>query len=352
MALAGIFLPVIVGSIVAILSFLAAAVATAGFVVLIVTYFILKRHFNHGGNSFKFGTAFWLDVAAAIALFVASLFFGIGICCNVCGGRRKERQQDDATMYNRLFAEQQEPEHPAEERINMEHMDTTHHAENETPKFVPYGHSKTGSVDTGAGSTAANLYYPPNQEVYEERPGDSSVALVPAPVQQTTYATVPATGDNGVRSGAPVLGPEREMAPEWYNGQRGSTALSSQLHSLEGSEYEDAATAPSSEHFVDARVGTPAYAPGRTTATTTTTTNALPYMGTTTTAAPTMRSAAPHVGAYDPEPALPSNLRGGSVPQELNDSWFLPGSSSQANELPGYQGGRPGVYPQEKRGVL
>lgn len=349
LAILGVFFPVVVGSMVAILSFFAAAVATTAFVIVIVAYFILKRHLDPA-LAFKFGTAFWLDVAAAIALFVASFFFGIGICCNVRRAN-KERVADDATMYNRLFtAPPSERPYATEERINMEPMDAAMPAE---PPVTNYGHAKSASYDTGVASTPRiEPYYPPTADEYEEGPGASSVALVPASAEAPSLSYLSPVAARSVQTTtAPVLAAEPDTVVDMDAGRR-SSALSSQFHSIENSEYEDARTAPT-EHVADTRTtGLPLYLQNaRQVETVTTETPGA--VRTTTIASPV--GAAPRVGAYDPEPALPSHLRSGAGRQQLNEEWFLPGASTKTpstaagTSLPGYEDKQPGVYPDEKR---
>lgn len=320
-------LPVVLGSLAAVAAFIAAAVAIAAFILIIVAYYILRRHFDGPNESVHLGTAFWFIVASAIALLVASLFFGLGTCCTA-HGNRKERATNDATMYNRLFAPQPAPE----ERINMEDMQ-------ETPKFAQYGHAKTDSYDTGMGSTSPTTnYYPPNQDVYDEHPGASSTALV-APVGMSYLDR---SVDKDTHAGPPYLGPEVEPQQGWYNTRNSATVAST----VEGSEYEDAATAPS-EAFHDARPGYAGVSTQRVAQPIDYPSSHVEPAGGT-----AVGLAVPHVGAYDPQPALPSHLRGGAVPQDKNDAWFLPTTATNSNELPYYQGGRPGKYPPEKQGSL
>ncbi|WFC93928.1 hypothetical protein MBRA1_000554 [Malassezia brasiliensis] len=347
LAILGVFFPVVVGSMVAILSFFAAAVATTGFVIVIVAYFILKRHLDPA-LAFKFGTAFWLDVAAAIALFVASFFFGIGICCNVRRSR-KERTAGDATMYNRLFAAPSERPYATEEHINME--PTYDAAPTEVP-VISTGHTKSASYDTGVASTPrAEPYYPPTADEFEDGPGASSVALVPASAEPASLSYLSPVTAHSVQKSAPVLGPEPDTIADLDAGRR-SSVLSSQFHSIENSEYEDARTAPT-EHVAATRTtGLPVYLQNahQVEKITTETPGAV---RTTTITSPV--GAAPRVGAYDPEPALPSHLRSGAGRQQLSDAWFLPGSSKSTSataagsSLPDYQDKAPGVYPDEKR---
>ena len=348
LAILGVFFPVVVGSLVAILSFFAAAVATTAFVIVVVAYFILKRHLDPA-LAFKFGTAFWLDVAAAIALFVASFFFGIGICCNVRRSR-KEHTADDATMYNRLFAAPpSERPYATEEHINME---PTHTAAPAEPPVITTGHTKSASYDTGVASTPrAEPYYALTADEFEEGPGASSVALVPASAEPASLSYLSPVTAHSVQKTTPVLAPEPDTVVDMDAGRR-SSALSSQFHSVENSEYEDARTAPT-EHVAATRTtGLPLYLQNahQVEKITTETPGAV---RTTTVASPV--GAAPRVGAYDPEPALPSHLRSGAGRQQLNDAWFLPGSSKTTSEtaagssLPGYQDKTPGVYPDEKR---
>lgn len=325
----GLLLPVVMNSLAMFTAFLAAVVTTVGFVIVIVMYFYAKHHFD--GNV-SFGIAFWLAVAAAAALFVASSFLGLGICCG--GNRRREKQRtNDETMYNRLFAPQQSGvDRSGEERINMEdvqHQEPVQHEE-ENANYVNYSHGKTDSYDTRASAAPVSNYYPRQEDVYEEQPGSSSIALVPA-IGGASYLGAPQ------RSG-PVLEPElEEEDPETYARRRSLGHYSS----VEGhSEYEDAV--PPSEHFVDARPA--AETPMHTASYTSSLAPAMAY------------SAAPQVGAYDPAPALPNHLRGGTTATQSlnNDSWFLPGApeTSRGTELPKYDTRQATGYPLEKGGAL
>ncbi|WFC98247.1 hypothetical protein MYAM1_000972 [Malassezia yamatoensis] len=365
LALAGFFAPVVVGSIIVLLSLLACAVAITAFVIVIVVYFILKRHFKNDATSFKFGTAFWLTVAAAIALLLASMLFGLGCCCSIGRGRRrKEHYSDDAAMYNRMFVPEHEPMPTADERINMDHMEPPVQQPTQT---VAYNQPKTSPYESSAVATGQNNYYSSPQDTYNDRSG---LSVVPQhnTSENSQSVIVPIT-DRSQQTKGTGLTSESETPQETFNSRRSTGPTSSHLHSIDGSEYDDAATAPThlgndatttGTGYDNASPATTGY--GNASSTTRATdssagnnTVAIPRDATNTVGIPASR-----IGAYDPEPALPSHLRStNTASQQSRDSWFLPGSTSATSPasrtndsgLPSYLSGNTNTntYPQEKR---
>ncbi|WFD42330.1 hypothetical protein MPSI1_000972 [Malassezia psittaci] len=375
LALAGLFAPVVVGSIVVLLSLLAAAVAITAFVIVIVVYFILKRHFKNDATSFKFGTAFWLTVAAAIALLLASMLFGLGCCCSIGRGRRrKEHYNDDAAMYNRMFVPEHEPMPTADERINMDQMEPPVQQPAQT---VAYNQPKTSPYESSAVATGRNNYYSSPQDTYNERPGLSTVPQNTS--SETSQSVIVPITDRSQQTRGTGLTSETNSPQETYNARRSIGPTSSHMHSVDGSEYDDAVTAPThlgndatttgtgygnstsaTTGYGNSSLGTTGY--GNSSSTTRGTdssapsgTVAIPRDATNTVGIPASR-----IGAYDPEPALPSHLRStNTATQQSRDSWFLPGTTSTTSPtsrtndsgLPSYLSGSTSTnaYPQEKR---
>lgn len=88
----------------ALLSFLGAIVSTVGFAIVFVLYFYARNHLD-AGSVVDYGTALWLSVAGAAALYAAGIMISIGACMKSTGrGPRK----DNPAFYRQLFAA---PEH-------------------------------------------------------------------------------------------------------------------------------------------------------------------------------------------------------------------------------------------------